>query len=208
MRGPQPSREAGALVSNRGAYRGCFTSLVDDPDYQLLKPNARLVLLTLRLSPACGPAAIFRSYPAVVAEQSGLDLDAVELAEKELETSPDAERPWILRQGGIVWIRNALRYDPNIRLADPKHRIAIERAVAGLPRLEIVARFCDYYGIARPFVDPPKGLGRPSEDLSPPSTTPRTITEDDSERGFRPLGSPSGNGSHARIHRVDLRESS
>jgi hypothetical protein len=191
-------------VNRRGVYRGVYSSLLDDPDYQALTASARLVLLTLRLSSAAGAAAIFRAYPAVVAEQSGLDVDQVELGLKELESSPHHERPWIHREAGVVWVRNALRYDPNIRLADPKHRIAIERAVASLPRLAIVAKFCDYYQITSPFEDAPKGLGGPSEDLSSPRPSPRPNTETETERGFRPPGSPSGNSSHAGAHEVQL----
>jgi hypothetical protein len=154
-----------------------FSSLFDDPDYQQLSPDARLVLLTLRLSAQAGAAAIFRAYPAVVAEQTGLDTAAVEKALDELAGSPSPGRPWIYREGGIVWVRNALRYDPNLRLADPKHRKSIERAVQALPRLGIVARFCRYYEIASPFDEADESLHGPSGDLSSPSTETEVLPE-------------------------------
>jgi hypothetical protein len=187
--------------TRRGVYRGVYSALIDDPDYQRLTPNARLVLLTLRLCSQAGAAAIFRAYGAVVAEQTGLSVDAVEASLHELETSPSAERPWIVRDAGIVWVRNALRYDPHMGVSDPKHRAAIERVLAALPRSGIVSKFCRYYGIVSPFGRPPKAHERAIEE-SP--MTPRGVnsseteyrvpsTEKETERGVR-APSPSANG--------------
>lgn len=195
-------------MTRRGVYRGVYSSLLDDPDYQRLSPDARLVLLTLRLSVQAGAAAIFRAYGAVIAEQTGLDVHDVEKALEELAASPTADRPWIYREGGIVWVRNALRYDPNIRLADVKHVKSIERAVAALPRLGIVARFCEYYKIASPFEGSGKALSGPSVDLSPPSTESETEvlpeTETESESRFRASQSPNGPRLHSRIREIEL----
>jgi hypothetical protein len=172
-------------VSRRGVYRGVYSALLDDPDYQCLSAEQRLVLLTLRLCREAGAAAIFRVYVAVLAEQTGLPPAAVEQALDQLARTPSPAQPWIHRDGPVVWVRNALRYDPNIRLADAKHRKAIERAVSALPRLPIVATFCQYYGIASPFDDPRNGLRRPSEDLSPPNTESEVLPETESEGGVR-----------------------
>ena len=168
-------------MTRRGVYRGIFSSLIDDPDYQRLSSDARLTLLTLRLSAQAGAAAIFRVYMAVLAEQTGLEPRAVEKALVELASSPSPEKPWVLQEGPVVWVRNALRYDPNIRLADPKHVKSIERAVAALPRLAIVAKFCRYYRIASPFDGPGEGLPSPSEDPSPPNTETEVLPETESE---------------------------
>jgi hypothetical protein len=108
---------------------------------------------------------MFRHYPALLCIQTGYDPGTLETALRELESTPtSAAGRWIEREGVVVWIRNGLRYDPNIRLADPKHRKGVERAIAALPRLPIVLRFCDYYRITRPFQDPTETLARPSED--------------------------------------------
>lgn len=190
-------------MTRRGVYRGIFSSMIDDPDYQTLTPHARLVLLTLRLCSQAGAAAIFRVYVVLIAEQTGLEVLEVEKALAELASSPSPDRPWIYRDGAVVWVRNALRYDPNLRLADEKHRKSVERAVAGLPRLSIVARFCRYYGIASPFDGPGEGLGSPSEEVSPPSTESETeseteiLPETETERGVR---ASSPNGSHPHAH--------
>jgi hypothetical protein len=192
-------------MTRRGVYRGIFSSLIDDPDYQRLSSDARLVLLTLRLSAQAGAAAIFRVYIAVLAEQTGLQACDVEKALGELACSPSIERPWIYQEGPVVWVRNALRYDPNIRLADPKHAKSIERAVAALPRLAIVASFCRYYEITSPFEGSGEGLGSPSGDLSSPSTESEVLPEVLPETEDR--GRPSSTNGHvpkAGFREVDL----
>jgi hypothetical protein len=197
-------------VTRRGVYRGIYSCLIEDPDYQRLSADARLVLLTLRLSAQAGAAAIFKVYGAVLAIQTGLEDGALEHALDELATSPSAERPWIYREAGIVWVRNALRYDPNIRLADPKHAKSVERAVAALPKLGIVARFCDYYKIASPFEDAAETPSRASEEPSPPRpSTEYREPNTETERGFRPSGSPNGHhptraDGHGVIQEIDL----
>ncbi len=190
-------------MTRRGVYRGVYSSLLDDPDYQRLTPPARLVLLTLRLCTQAGAGAIFRVYVVMLAEQTGLEVVDVEKAIAELACSPSPEKPWIYRDGPVVWVRNGLRYDPNVRLADDKHRKGVERAVSALPNLPIVAKFCRYYEITSPLAES-RRLG---EDLSPPSTEtevlPETeiLPETEAERGVR---ASSPNGAHAHPH-VGLR---
>lgn len=136
---------------SRGAYRGIYCSLLDDPDFQRLSAHARHVFLTVRLCAQAGPAAIFRYYPSVIAEQTGLTAAQVEHALTELA---QGERPWIVREGVVLWVRNGLRHDPTMRLSDRKHRVSVVRALDGLPKLKIVLTFCDYYQIARPSEGP------------------------------------------------------
>jgi hypothetical protein len=198
----------------RGVYRGIYSALIDDSDFQALSAKARHVFLTIRVSPQAGAAGIFRAYNAVVAEQTGLSTEDVEAALHELETSPSTERPWILREGGILWIRNALAYDPNLRISDPKHRAAIERVLAALPRSAIVAKFCKHYGLVSPFARPAKAPARPSDDpggtsaLRYPSTdirVPISEHEHESEKGVRP-SSPNGHGRSHVVHIGDQPE--
>jgi hypothetical protein len=188
-------------MTRRGVYRGVFSSLIEDPDYQRLTPPARLVLLTLRLCTQAGAAAIFRVYVSMLAEQTGLEVMDVEKALGELACSPSPEKPWIYQEGPIIWVRNALRYDPNLRLADDKHRKSVERAVAALPRLGIVAKFCRYYQIASPFDGAGEGLGSPSEDLSLPNTESEVVPESETETETEsriPTSPPNGTSPHSR----------
>lgn len=182
-------------IPRRGTYRGLYASLLDDPDYQRLSSNARLVLLTARLCAQAGAAAIFRVYLGMLSEQTGLEVRDVEKALLELTSSPSTERPWIYQEGPVLWVRNGLRWDPNLRLADEKHRKGVERAVAALPRLSIVARFCRYYEIASPFDGSGEGPGSLSEDPSPPSTESE-VPETERGVGGRP-SSPNGTSPHS-----------
>lgn len=166
---------------SRGPYRGVYCALLDDPDFQRLTPDARLAFFTCRLCPQAGPAAIFRYYPELLALQSGLPPERLELALLELER----ER-WISREGVVLWVRNGLRQDPNMHLSDAKHRKAVLRAVAALPRHDIVVMFCDYYQLTRPFVGPPKALPRAIEGVSQPGA-PSTSS---STRGTEKRGDP------------------
>jgi hypothetical protein len=170
----------------RGTYRGIFSALVDDPDFQRLSARARHVFLTLRVCPQLGPAGIFRHYPAVLAEQAGYDLDEIEKALSEL-----AAGRWIIREGPILWLRNALRHDPSIRLSDAKHRKTVYRWISGLPKLGIVLTFCDYYEMARPFEGPEKALPRPSAQEKEKDSESEKDKETDSESEKEPGdGSP------------------
>lgn len=139
-------------MADRGVYRGIYSSLPDDPEFQQLSSDARLVLYTCRLCRAAGPAAIFRYYPELLMIQTGLTSKALARAFEGLERGG-----WIMREGVVLWVKNGLRYDPSIRLADTKHRKSVERAVFSLPKLQIVLTFCDYYGITRPFQGPTEG---------------------------------------------------
>jgi hypothetical protein len=172
-------------MSQRGTYRGIFSAMVDDPDFQALSPQARHVFLTLRVSPQLGPAGIFRYYPAV---QTGLDGDELAKALTELEA-----HFWVVREGPILWLRNALLHDPSIRLSDMKHRKTVEKWVAGLPKLGIVLTFCEYYKITRPFEGPTKALRRPcaqeSESETESGSESQSKSEPESEPEVEPLRS-------------------
>lgn len=142
---------ASELRGFHGVHRGVYGSLFDDPDYQELRPDARLTFLTVRLCAQAGPAAIFRYYPEVLARQTGLALKVVAVALAELARLPVPDSPWIVYDKAIIWVRNGLKYDPTIRPSNPKHAEAVKRAVAGLPHREIVLKFCEYYKLAKPF---------------------------------------------------------
>ena len=152
-------------MGQRGVYRGVFSVLLDDPDFQVLSAPARHTFLTLRLCAQAGPACIFRFYSAVLCAQTGYSVKAIERALKELEKGT-----WLLREGPVIWLRNALRYDPYLRLSDTKHMKAVEKWISGLPRVGLVLSFCDYYQITRPFEDPSMTLRRPFDDPAHRST--------------------------------------
>lgn len=159
----------------RGTYRGIYCSLLDELDFQAMSSEARHTFLTLRLCSQNNAASIFRVYFGTLSEQTGYTKSRLEQCFQELQNGE-----WIVYQDGLVWIRNGLRYDPTMRLADPKHRKAVEKAVSALPRSELVLRFCEYYTITRPFDAPSEGITKKSEVGPPsPSPSPSPITESD-----------------------------
>jgi hypothetical protein len=139
----------------RGVFRGLYSVLFDDPDFRRLPTSARFLLVTLRLCRDAGPSAIFEYSADLLMRQTGLSPRALETSFHALEAGS-----WIVREYPIVWVRNALRYDPMLRLADPKHKHAVLRWLNALPRLKIVLTFCDYYELPRPFGDPSETLPR------------------------------------------------
>lgn len=152
-------------MPSRGTYRGVYSSLVDDLDFQQLTPEARLVFHTIRVSSQIGPAGIFRYYIGPLSEQSGLSERKVERCLQELERpKPRQTLGWIVREGGILWVVNALRYDPNMHLRDEKHLKSVLRALSSLPQQKIVLRFCDWYRITPPFTKDEMMISHPSSD--------------------------------------------
>jgi hypothetical protein len=76
----------------RGVNRSLYSAIFDDPDFQALPAEARLVLLTARLCPQAGPGAIFTCYPEVLARQTGLSARRVEAALTALEAAGWVQR--------------------------------------------------------------------------------------------------------------------
>lgn len=146
-------------MRSRGVYRGIFSALPDDPDFQRLTPNARLALYTCRVCAQAGPAVIFRYYHELLCAQTGLRASALEAALVDLESGV-----WIAREGVVLWVRNGLRYDPYINLSNEKQKASVTRWLEGLPRVALVLKFCDYYEIGYPFDT--HSIGSPT--VSPP----------------------------------------
>ena len=59
------------MTDGRGLFRGIYSAMVEDPDFQALPATARHVLLTLRLCPQNTAASVLRLYPTVLATQTG-----------------------------------------------------------------------------------------------------------------------------------------
>jgi len=143
---------------SRGVYRGIYSALPDDPDFQRLTPDARLTLLIARVCQQAGPAAIFRYYPELLRLQTGLSAKRLDAALVELEVGN-----WLYRDGTVLWIRNGLRHDPSTTLANQHHRTSIVRWLEGLPKESIVLKFCDYYSLPYPFEAHVNGHAIPSQ---------------------------------------------
>lgn len=124
----------------RGSYRSIYAVLLDSPEYRGLSANARLLLLTVKIS--LGPSGIGVLFEDQLRERSGLQAAAVAKARQELVAAD-----FLRVEAGVYWLRNGLRFEPTMSLANPKHRKGIATYLEGLPRLSIVREFRAYYGI-------------------------------------------------------------
>jgi hypothetical protein len=129
-----------------GRYRFLWTGI----PFQRLSPPAKLVLLALSTGSLSNLAGLAFYYPEALERETGLTGDVIEAAMGELEKRPSPARSFVVRDLGVVWIRDLLRSDP-AREGDPeienqKHRTAIETILAALPRdSAAVKKFRDAY---------------------------------------------------------------
>lgn len=152
----------------RGVYRSVYCRIQEAPEYLALTSRARFVLLSARLSKEAGIACIWSCFPETLARLTGYDLRHITTALDELDMAG-----WTRREGSLLWIVNGLRYDPNVNLANPNHRTAVERRLADLPRCRLVLTFCEYYGMGIPSGYHPG---------SHPDTIPYTIPIQDQDQ--------------------------
>jgi len=136
------------VATDRGHYRAIHSVLIDSPEFLSLSPDAKLLFYTLRLCTENNMASIFLFHRECLPRRTGLTAKEVEAGFTELEIAY-----WIAYQDGILWIRNGLRFDPNVHLTNAKHLIAVERVVNGLPKSEIVAKFIRYYSLSDSLLD-------------------------------------------------------
>lgn len=132
-------------MSDRGEYRSFYVSFWDDPDVHALSDRAYRVLSTLRGT--LGPTGIGIVYTAQLCERCRATPKQIEAALVELETpKPGQSLGWIVRERNIIWIVNALRFEPNLYVTNEKHRTYVAKLL--LPfgeRTEIVSKFRRYY---------------------------------------------------------------
>ena len=128
----------------RGEYAAVHTALLDDPDFQALSPEAKLLWYSLRLMLGASGIALVRAWKTVLPEVTG-----VELVNGRLEELISGG--WLIQQGNVLWLRNVLKFNPSLSLSHKKHHEGVTKHIAGLPKLEIVNAFAAYYGMEKPF---------------------------------------------------------
>jgi hypothetical protein len=92
--------------------------------------------------PESGPSGIFVFHPSYLAGRCSLP-------EKALRRGIDtlSEGHWVAIQPPVLWIRNALRFDPAQPLRSPKSKTGIIGHLRTLPRCSLVLNFMDYYNL-------------------------------------------------------------
>lgn len=156
----------------RGEYRAIHTVIVDTPEFQALSRDAQLAWFHLKLR--LGPTGI-DTMPAAEAQLAeGIEGDTHTLSHTHTHTHghglAEALRElvkggWLLREGPVLWLRNALRFEPGLTPTNEKHRTSILRHLEGLPKLPIVNQFAEYYDLPLPFPD-----------VGVPGTHPHTLS--------------------------------
>lgn len=124
----------------RGNYRAISCVLLNEPEYRKLAPQQKLVLITLRLSLGRAQIGIIDAAEAVLAAKTGIAEADVRGALAALSAGR-----WICREGNVLWVVNGLKEEPILKVRDRKHRLGVQREVAGLPRLAIVDEFRAFY---------------------------------------------------------------
>lgn len=171
---------------SRGVYRGIYSVLEDDDDFLRLSGRAQRVFYSVRVCKEAGPAGIFVYHPELTMKRCHLTRRQHDEAITEL-----VKGNWVLMDGSVMWVRNALRHDPSTTTRNAKHATGIMRWLSGLPHRPIVLRFCDYYEL--PY---PSGWDRKA--IPYPSDTKESESESESDCRVR-LPSPSVVGT--RSHR-------
>jgi hypothetical protein len=192
-------------------YRGIRVALLDEATYQTLSPEARGVLLALKIG--MGRFGIRVEYPVALLErlvaQTGWPAATVTDRMDELERAG-----WIQRERNVLWVVEQLRDEPSLRVANENHHPAVAEHVASLPKLGILAAFiahyCDWFGDPEALLatyPPPShpdgmwdGIGVGSRDAEDPTPIRSPITEDrrqktENRKGKTEPVSPAGDDS-------------
>lgn len=137
---------SGVHRKERGESRAIYAAVVHDLDFMPLSPAAKLLWYTLRLE--LGLSGIGVLYSQALPEVTGLSAFDVDAGLQELCVTQ-----WLVRERNVMWLRNALRFDPYVSLANRLHVQAVVNHLSGLPKLKLVADFCRYYGIDQSWIE-------------------------------------------------------
>lgn len=160
-------------MKERGTYRSTYAVMLDDGDFQKLPPEARHlfhVIKNTRLNNMAGIFVCDAGGLVTLAQQTGYTIKGIR---RGIDTLSKGN--WIVYDGVILWVRNQLKFDPNVVLNNPKHTSGVLNVLKSLPRSEIVVKYCDYYRLAYPF-----------DTLSYTPSIPPRITETDTETDTEP----------------------
>lgn len=133
-------------MSDRGDYRSIYCSFWDDPDVHALGHLEYRVLTTLKGTLPASGLGVY--YLTTLAERCAATAALVEVAIAALcAPLPGKSHGWVVRERNVAWIVNALRYEPTLTPANPKHRTYLsERLLAPLGKgRPIVEAFQRYY---------------------------------------------------------------
>ena len=129
------------MADRRGKHQSIHTALVDDLKFIGLTPEAKLVFYTLKLMLGATGIDVVRAHVIALAEVTGLEVEAVECALRDLQSSG-----YLAVEGNVLWLPNGLRYNPALNLENVNHRKSVQRHLEGLPAVKLVNSFAQRYG--------------------------------------------------------------
>ena len=186
------------MDGRRGDYVGINDTLVEDTGFRALPSAARLLLLVLRLSPEAGRTAFYRVHRVLIPPRTGLTEDRIARAEQAL-----VDGGWIHVDGDIVWITNALRWNPGVHFNNVKHVKGVLNELSALPKTALMAEFIghyrwlfdpyddladavqnllDYHSNTPPRVQPPAQKPRPQATAEAPTEAVKAVIDRLNER--------------------------
>jgi len=125
---------------NKGLYRPIYTSIWDDPEFRGFSNETKVVFFNLRTTRYGNWPCIFVCYPEMIMAQTRMSEKQVLASLQELE-----QADWILYSYPIVWVKKALRNDPNFYPDNPKHVSGIENILKSLPKSPLKKAFVAFY---------------------------------------------------------------
>lgn len=128
------------MAKDRGDYTATYRVMMLTAEWEALSLEGSAVLNALRMWPEGNRVGIFPIFREELAHYSKVPLERIQGALRELEAAK-----WILMEGRWVWIRNALRFDPNYAKTNEKARAGVVAVLKGLPRMSLVQQFIAYY---------------------------------------------------------------
>jgi len=129
------------MADRRGKHQSIHTALVDDLKFIGLTPEAKLVFYTLKLMLGATGIDVVRAHVVALAEVTGLEVEAVEGALRDLRSSG-----YLAVEGNVLWLPNGLRYNPALNLENVNHCKSVQTHLEGLPAVELVNSFAQRYG--------------------------------------------------------------
>lgn len=128
------------MTRDRGDYQGIYEALFYGKDFRKLPERARHLLLTMRLT--MGPTGIkaIPGFLGVYSELTGMPGEAVLTALQALTPGQ-----WVEQDDNVYWVVRGLEFATGLEVGNRHHRKFVQRHVASLPRLPIVARFQEHY---------------------------------------------------------------
>ena len=126
-----------------------YTAIVDDPEFLAMGVDGMLLYFFCKLQ--LGPTGIDRLRRAELMEQLNAGPEVWSEERLAQAFAKALKYRWIVHQGPIVWIRNALLYERTLNRGHKLQRQGIESHLRSLPRLVLVNEFAAYYEFDLPF---------------------------------------------------------